>query len=226
MIPGVQKYGSDLTPYQASAQNSAGGDRSRPDDVRPAIAPAPKVEGVASRRARKDAMGLTQKERQRLEALRRRDQQVRLHEQLHIAKAEGLTRGGPRYTLVKGPDGQMYAIGGHVHIDTRPEKTPEETVEKAKKIQRAATAPGDPSPQDMKVAARAIAMEHLARGQMAAQSQKDRESERSEKGPSAADASVGAEADEERTSASIPPVDRTSPFDHSGSPEKTVFGIA
>ena len=89
-----------------------------------------------------------------------------MHEQSHIAAAAGLTIGVPQYTLAKGPDGKVYAIAGYVRIDTAPAATPEATIEKAKKIKKAATAPSDPSTQDMRVVARASMMEMTARGQL------------------------------------------------------------
>lgn len=131
----------------------------------------PEVTGVASLRARRDELGLTEKEKTRLQLLRRRDLEVRAHEQQHIAKGQGLIRSTPNYTMVKGPDGRLYAIGGHVHIDTSPAPTPEETIEKAKRIREAALAPGDRSAQDLKVAARATMMEMRARGEMKIRSQ-------------------------------------------------------
>jgi hypothetical protein len=142
------------------------------------MVPDQHVEGVADRARREDELGYTEDEQRRLQRLRQRDQEVRAHEQAHVAAAGGLVRGPPRYTLVKGPDGQMYAIGGHVQIDTSPEPTPEKTIEKARKIKAAALAPGDPSPQDLQVAARASMMELRARGEL-------REAEAAEKSGSA-----------------------------------------
>lgn len=125
-----------------------------------------KVQGMASRAREEDELGYTVGERRKLAALRQRDQDVRMHEQQHMSAAGGLVRGTPKYTLVQGPDGSMYAIAGHVHLDTSPEPTPEQTIEKTKKIQAAATAPGDASPQDLAVAARASMMEMKARGEL------------------------------------------------------------
>lgn len=124
------------------------------------------VERSLGRRSKEDARGFTDEEKSRLQQLQQRDHEVRMHEQAHIAAAGGLVQGGPKYTLVKGPDGQMYAIGGHVHLDTSPESSPDATIEKAKRIKAAALAPGDPSSQDLRVAARASMMEMRARGEL------------------------------------------------------------
>ena len=56
-------------------------------------------------------------------------------------------------TYQTGPDGRLYATGGHVDVDMGTEDTPEETITKMQAIVRAATAPADPSPQDVAVAA-------------------------------------------------------------------------
>ncbi len=77
----------------------------------------------------------------------------------HLAAAGPYAIGGPSYEYQKGPDGQRYAVGGHVNIDTSPVPgDPEATLRKAETIRRAALAPGDPSPQDRSVAAAAASM--------------------------------------------------------------------
>lgn len=77
----------------------------------------------------------------------------------HLAAGAGLVRGGPSYTYQRGPDGQLYAVGGEVSIDTSPGRTPEETIRRAQQIRAAALAPADPSAQDRQVAAAASRME-------------------------------------------------------------------
>jgi len=105
---------------------------------------------------------LTEEEKQQVEELKKRDAEVRAHEQAHLAAAAGLAQGGPTYVFQTGPDGKQYAVGGHVKIDTSKGRTPEETIQKARQIRSAAMAPSDPSPQDMKVAARAAQLEQEA----------------------------------------------------------------
>jgi hypothetical protein len=101
---------------------------------------------------------LTPEEMAQVAKLAARDREVRAHEAQHIAAA-GSMAGGAQYTYQMGPDGKMYAIGGRVKITVSPGSTPEETLAKARQIRAAATAPSDPSGQDMAVAARASQME-------------------------------------------------------------------
>lgn len=105
----------------------------------------------------KDRLGL--KQLQELARLRQRDREVRAHEMAHLAAAGPYAIGGPSYEYQTGPDGQRYAVGGHVNIDTSPVPgDPEATLRKAETVRRAALAPGDPSPQDRRVAAAATSM--------------------------------------------------------------------
>ena len=106
-----------------------------------------------------NALNLDQSQLRQVEKLRQRDREVRNHEMAHLAAAGAYALGGPTFEYQKGPDGQRYAIGGHVNIDTSPVPgDPEATLRKAETIRRAALAPGDPSPQDRSVAAAASAM--------------------------------------------------------------------
>ena len=62
-----------------------------------------------------------------------------------------------------GPDGQRYAVGGEVGIDTSAiPGDPEATLLKAQTVMRAAMAPAEPSAQDQLVAAAAKTMESQA----------------------------------------------------------------
>ncbi|GAB2184689.1 putative metalloprotease CJM1_0395 family protein [Roseibium sp. LAB1] len=103
-----------------------------------------------------DGDGLDQAEEKQVEKLKQRDQEVRAHEQAH-ARVGGAYSGAPSYTFQQGPDGKRYAIGGEVQIDTSRERTPEATIRKMQVVIRAATAPADPSSQDLKVAQQARA---------------------------------------------------------------------
>ena len=95
--------------------------------------------------------------------LKARDREVRSHEQAHLAAAGPYATGGPSYTYTTGPDGQRYAVGGEVGIDTSPvPDDPEATIRKAQVIRAAASAPADPSGQDRQVAAAASKMEAQA----------------------------------------------------------------
>lgn len=112
---------------------------------------------------------IEQTEQDQLKTLAARDREVRAHEQAHKAVA-GSYGGAIHYEYERGPDGNRYAVGGEVSIDTSPEATPEATLAKARVIQRAANAPAEPSDQDRAVAAQAAQMEQLALQQL---SQKD-----------------------------------------------------
>ncbi len=119
-----------------------------------------KANGARNHQAGKaDRLALDQAQLQQVQQLRQRDREVRAHEMAHLVAAGSYALGGPSFEYQVGPDGQRYAIGGHVNIDTSPVPgDPEATLRKAETIRRAALAPGDPSPQDRSVAAAAAAM--------------------------------------------------------------------
>ncbi|MBN2802273.1 MAG: hypothetical protein JXR91_04175, partial [Deltaproteobacteria bacterium] len=94
-------------------------------------------------------------EQKEIESLKKRDLEVKAHEQAHLAAAGGFTSGGAQFEYQTGPDGKKYAVGGHVNISTSEEKTPEATIAKMRVVQRAALAPANPSGQDRQVAAAA-----------------------------------------------------------------------
>lgn len=106
--------------------------------------------------------------------LKQRDLKVRQHEMAHLVASGGLAQGGPSFSYQRGPDGQNYAIGGHVSIDTSPGKTPEETLQKAQTVMAAALAPADPSGQDLAVAAKASQMAVKARTELTQQQAAER----------------------------------------------------
>jgi membrane-associated HD superfamily phosphohydrolase len=117
---------------------------------------------------------LTQEEIEKLRELRQRDREVRAHEQAHAAVAGSLAKGAPSFDYERGPDGQLYAVGGEVQIDTSAVPgDPEATAEKAQQIRRAALAPANPSQQDRAVAAAASALEAKARVEMAKEKVQD-----------------------------------------------------
>ncbi len=122
----------------------------------------------SSKNDNKDKKNITQlsdEEKLQVAKLQQRDSEVRTHEASHMAAGAGLTSGAD-FTYQKGPDSKMYAVGGEVEIDTSPGKTPEETIQKAQQIKRAALAPSSPSPADLKIAANAASMEVSAKAQM------------------------------------------------------------
>ena len=117
----------------------------------------------------KNGQELTAKEQEKVEKLKERDKEVRAHERAHQS-AGGEYAGSPSYDYEKGPDGNDYAIGGHVNIDVAEENTPEKTLQKMEQIIRAAKAPADPSAQDLKVAAQAQQKAAKARAEIASKS--------------------------------------------------------
>lgn len=113
---------------------------------------------------RGDELNLSPEAQAQLRKLQQRDREVRAHESAHLAAAGQHAVGGAQYQYQKGPDGRMYAIGGHVSIDTSSVPgDPEETERKAEQVRRAALAPGEPSAQDTQVAAQAARMSAEAR---------------------------------------------------------------
>ena len=111
---------------------------------------------------------LTPEEQQQLSELQQRDREVKAHELAHKAVGGRYVTGGS-FTYQTGPNGQRYAIGGEVSIDSSAGSTPQETLRKAELIRRAALAPADPSPQDFRVASEASMMAAQARSEISAE---------------------------------------------------------
>ncbi len=129
---------------------------------------------------------LTEQEQRQLEELKRRDTEVKAHEQAHLSAASGLARGGASFDYETGPDGKRYAVGGEVNIDTsRASDDPQANLRKAQQIRRAATAPADPSAQDRSVASEASRMEAQARVELSEQAREKQSQYVSENTPEA-----------------------------------------
>ena len=102
---------------------------------------------------------LSEAEKQQVEKLQRRDQEVRAHEQAHAAA--GATN--VRYEYQVGPDGRPYAVGGSADFQSMSMGNDHDSrISEARRMRTAALAPGDPSPQDMAVAAKATRLESEA----------------------------------------------------------------
>ena len=139
--------------HQVNILPSVGGlPRAEPSPITTRVHIVPTVENSASQKQ------LSSEEKAVLRKLQARDAEVRAHEAAHLGAAGGLAVSGASYTYATGPDGQKYAVGGEVNIDTSEGATPEETVEKARRIQAAALAPAIPSSTDLQVAAKAALM--------------------------------------------------------------------
>ena len=129
---------------------------------------------------------LNEDQKQQVRELKKRDVEVKSHEQAHMAAGGGLVQGGASYAYQKGPDGRMYAVGGEVKIDLSPERTPEATILKMQQVRRAALAPAEPSGTDRGVAAQAAQIEARARMERSEESSAD-----VQLGNDAADSSLG-----------------------------------
>ncbi len=125
-----------------------------------------------SRRSGGDPSELTPEEEQKVRELKKRDREVRQHEQAH-ARAAGPYGGQPQYQYERGPDGKQYAVSGEVKIDTSEENSPEATVRKMEIVMRAALAPADPSSQDRQVAAEAKQKKAEAQAEIRAEKQEE-----------------------------------------------------
>ena len=101
------------------------------------------------------AGNLTEQEMQIVDKLQARDREVRAHEQAHKAVG-GQYAGAISFSYQSGPDGRRYAVGGEVPIDVSPiPGDPQATIAKMTIVKAAATAPAQPSTQDIMVAAEA-----------------------------------------------------------------------
>lgn len=141
------------------------------------------VEMQKAQTVAKSESELSDAERKMLEQLKQRDREVRSHEQAHKAAGGAHVHGGPSYSYQTGPDGKQYAVGGNVSIDvSKVPGDPEATEEKARQVRKAATAPANPSAQDMKVAAKATQLANEARIEMRRQEQEEA-AEKEDSGP-------------------------------------------
>jgi hypothetical protein len=113
----------------------------------------------------KKSASQTRAEEAAKEALKKRDTEVRAHEQAHQITG-GQYASAPTFTMTKGPDGDQYATGGAVQIDISPEQDPGATISKMQQVRAAALAPAQPSSQDRAVAAKAAQLEQQAQAQL------------------------------------------------------------
>ncbi|MFA6010050.1 MAG: putative metalloprotease CJM1_0395 family protein [Desulfobacteraceae bacterium] len=108
----------------------------------------------------------SEEELQEISKLQARDNEVKAHEQAHIASGGQYVRGGAHFEYQTGPDGEKYAVGGEVSIDVSKESgDPQATISKMQVVIRAALAPANPSSQDRSVAAQATRIESEARAE-------------------------------------------------------------
>lgn len=138
----------------------------------------------------KGAGDLSEEERDQVAKLKQIDAKVRAHERAHAAVG-GQYAGAPSYSYTRGPDGQLYAVGGEVSIDISAESDPQATLQKATQVAAAALAPADPSGQDRAVAAAAAQLRLQALAQI-------REEKRAEDEQAATERTAAKEAEEVR----------------------------
>ena len=144
---------------------------------------------------------LSQEEREVVDELKARDLEVRKHEGAHAAVG-GAFASAPKFEYEQGPDGQSYAVGGHVQIDiSEVAGDPKATIDKMRTVRAAALAPADPSAADLSVAATAsekmmAAQRELASQQIEASDKKDENSDNSN------EASVDGESTEQSAASS------------------------
>lgn len=111
---------------------------------------------------------LSESEQREVDQLEARDREVRAHEQAHLVAAGAYATGGASFSYKLGPDGKRYATGGEVGISTsKVADDPEATLRKMEQVRRAALAPAEPSPQDLRVAAEASSAASEARREIA-----------------------------------------------------------
>ncbi|WP_052501391.1 putative metalloprotease CJM1_0395 family protein [Thiomicrospira microaerophila] len=162
--------------HSASEPSRASSAISAPDSVKPTPQPKPvdNPEQASAPTKEQEEKQQQQALEQVIAQLKSRDQEVRTHEQAHLAAAGPYARGGISYDYQTGPDGQKYAVGGSVGIDTSPVSgDPEATIQKMMVVQRAALAPAQPSAQDFKVASQASQMQAQARAELQAERMED-----------------------------------------------------
>jgi len=123
---------------------------------------------------------LSSEESQQVAELKSRDQEVRTHEMAHMMVGGSLVRKGASYQYQTGPDGQRYAVGGEVSIDSSAVSgDPSATIRKMEQVKRAALAPAEPSSQDRAVAAAAAQTEAAARLELLQQNAENTKTETS-----------------------------------------------
>ncbi|MCG8549501.1 MAG: SprA-related family protein [Desulfobacterales bacterium] len=160
------EQGSGLISSFPGAESRAQDTQANPTQTRfkgeKPIAPAsqPQADEVGRKKgqtSQSDAQStLTRDEKLLVEKLKKVDAEVRAHEMAHIAAGSQYITSGATFSYRKGPDGQNYAVGGEVSIDTSPEPgDPRATLQKMRQVRAAALAPAQPSSQDLKVASNA-----------------------------------------------------------------------
>lgn len=85
-----------------------------------------------------------------LEKFKRLDAQTKAHEQQHASLGD--TKSAISYNYQVGPDGKLYATGGHVRLDTSLPQDKDAVLAKLAKLSRSAGAPSELSSADASIA--------------------------------------------------------------------------
>ncbi len=94
--------------------------------------------------------------KRKIEELKAYEDMVVAHEHKHMLVG-GSVASSPSYIYTYGPDGRKYISGGNVSMRVPKAATSEQMIQNLKKVQAAALAPHNPSPQDIQVASMARA---------------------------------------------------------------------
>jgi hypothetical protein len=164
----------DPTPQDTTPRDTKPRD-AKPRDTKPPAASAsesPAAAGASTPAepfSLADAPELSADDLKQVDGMKRRDREVRSHEQAYQA-AGGADAGSMRLTYQMGPDGKRYAVEGSVPLDVSPVAgDPAATLRKMEVVTRAARAPASPSGADRAVAAQAALVAERARAQLAAE---------------------------------------------------------
>lgn len=151
----IAKIQNPSNPPSAPGTTSSG----NPDPLKPENTNSDPGQQASEKQTIGSEKFLTPAELQLVTELKQTDAEVRNHEMAHIAAGGSLITSGASFTYKRGPDGNNYAVGGEVGIDTSAiPGDPRATLQKMQQVKRSAMAPASPSGQDRKVASQATAM--------------------------------------------------------------------
>ena len=152
---------TSLTSSPLTQLSSAGAERAQQRGTAGGLAdPPPSREAVVNRIGEEALVAsreLSASEASELDQLRRRDDEMRMHEQVHVLRAAGgaLRRS---FTYVRGADNKTYAVSNSLKADFTPVPNDlEATADKMKSIKRAALSDEGRAPQSALVAGQAAA---------------------------------------------------------------------
>ncbi len=109
--PASGAFGEKATPSSPSVDSKSG--RSAEAGLRLLPTDIIQLSPSAVRKSSAGAKGLTEEEKAEVADLKRRDAEIRRHEQAH-ANAGGPYAGAPSYTYARGPDGRSYAVSNFI----------------------------------------------------------------------------------------------------------------